>query len=624
MRVLKGGVTLVTLLFCLSIHANAAEEMALTSEELSVSMEEMSAASEEMISVTEDAVVYDAIALTGTMGINNGINWSYDEGTKTLTLSGEDYLSSWGNFKLSEEFEQSTYPMEQVVFNDCVLNGSIDGMFYGMTGLLTVDASGLDTSQVTDMGWMFYGCSSLTSLDVSSFDTSQVTDMGWMFYGCSSLTSLDVSGFDTSQVTDVSSMFYKCSSLTSLDVSGFDTSQVKYMYYMFYGCSSLTSLDVSGFDTSRVPNVSWMFYGCSSLTSLDVRGFDTSQITTMSSMFSGCSSLTSLDVGGFDTSQVTNMANMFSNCRELRSLDVSGFDTSRITNMSAMFYGCSSLTSLNVSGFDTSQVTNMSAMFYGCSSLTSLDLSNFDLSNLQTASNMLFVCKPDVLYTPNSLNVSIALGCKYISAGNIYSELNADNVGMRLRRYYKVEDKFEDVIAGAWYVPYIQYVWDWEIMSGTGKTTFSPDDVMTRAQFVTVLYNYTGRPTVTFDAIFDDVASWDYFALPVIWAHENNVTSGVSANNFGSQTEITREQIAVMLYKYAALQGVNTTYEVTAIDAFPDSNQVHDWAEEAMKWAVSQGVMSGKGTAEEVYLDPCGAATRAECATMIKNYSEIQ
>ena len=85
-----------------------------------------------------------------------------------------------------------------------------------------------------------------------------------MFDNCSQLTSLDVTGFDTSNVTNMSSMFDNCSQLTSIDVTGFDTSNVTNMYKMFYGCSQLTSLDVTNFSMSKISNVmniSRMFEG---------------------------------------------------------------------------------------------------------------------------------------------------------------------------------------------------------------------------------------------------------------------------------------------------------------------------------------------------------------------------
>ena len=254
------------------------------------------------------------------------------------------------------------------------------GMFSECSSLASLDLSPLDTSNVTDMSYMLSGCSKLTSLDPSPLDTSNVTDMSDMFSSCSRLASLDLSSFDTSQVESMGGMFDGCSRLASLDLSSFDTSQVESMSRMFYGCSSLASLDVSSFDTSGAVGMKGMFSGCSKLSLLDVSSFDTSRVTDMSDMFHGCSSLSSLDVSSFDTSNVWGMKGMFNGCSELASLDLSSFNTWLVSNLSDMFSGCSSLKSLDLSSFDTSYVLRMNGMFNGCSSLTSLDLSSFDTS----------------------------------------------------------------------------------------------------------------------------------------------------------------------------------------------------------------------------------------------------
>ncbi|EQA5415609.1 BspA family leucine-rich repeat surface protein [Enterococcus faecalis] len=276
------------------------------------------------------------------------------------------------NLKSLEGFTVRPSTTGQMVGLD---NTSLVGAFSGST-IVSINLSGLDTSQVTSMEGMFSGCSGLTSLDVSKFDTSAVTSMEGMFSGCSSLSSLDVSKFNTSQVTSMTSMFNGCSSLSSLDVSNFVTGAVTSMINMFNGCSSLSSLDVSKFNTSAVTSMESMFAGCSGLTRLDVSKFVTKKVLSTSNMFADCSGLTRLNVSNFDTSAVLNMSAMFANCSGLTSLNVSNFDTSAVTQMNGMFTGCSGLTSLNVSNFDTSAVTNMHSMFNGCSGLTSLNVSS--------------------------------------------------------------------------------------------------------------------------------------------------------------------------------------------------------------------------------------------------------
>ncbi|WP_417053410.1 BspA family leucine-rich repeat surface protein [Ellagibacter isourolithinifaciens] len=292
-----------------------------------------------------------------------------------------------------------------LMFNDCPKLASLDlsgldtsdvtnmsNMFSYCWSLASLDLSPLDTSNVTNMRGMFSECSSLASLDLSPLDTSNVTDMSYMLSGCSKLTSLDLSPLDTSKVTNMSYMLYYCPSLTSLDLSPLDTSNVTSMRGIFAHCSKLASLDLSPLDTSNVTNMSSMLRGCSRISSFDLSPLDTSNVTDMSYMLSGCSKLTSLDLSSFDTSQVESMSGMFDGCSRLASLDLSSFDTSRVTDMSDMFHGCSSLSSLDVSSFDTSNVWGMKGMFNGCSELVSLDLSSFNTWLVSNLSDMFSGC----------------------------------------------------------------------------------------------------------------------------------------------------------------------------------------------------------------------------------------
>ena len=238
--------------------------------------------------------------------------------------------------------------------------------------LTSIDFSGLDSSNVTNMSCMFEACGGLTSLDLSKLDTSKVTDMSNMFYVCRNLTSLDLRTFDTSKVTDMSNMFCFLENLTSLDISSFNTSNVTSMYRMFYGCSSLESLDLSKFDTSKVTNMSQMFSFLHNVKSLDLSRFDTSNVTNMFEMFCWCESLTSLDLSKFDTSSATSMSSMFIHCENLESVDLSHFNTSNVEYMNSMFSYCKSLTSLDLSGFDTSNVDEFDYMFDSCSNLKTI------------------------------------------------------------------------------------------------------------------------------------------------------------------------------------------------------------------------------------------------------------
>ena len=242
---------------------------------------------------------------------------------------------------------------------------SANNMFSNCSAMTSVDLSGFDMSNVTDMSRMFYGCLDLPSLDLSSLDTSKVTDMNRMFYNCLAITSLDLSGFDTSNVTDMSSMFSSCSVLPSLDLSNFNTSNVTTMSNMFSVCAYLAHLDVSSFDTSKVTSMANMFSACGSLTTLDLSSFDTSSVTTgMSNMFSGCTVLESLDLSSFDTSNVTTMSNMFSSCLHLISLNLSSFDTTNTSNVYRMFNNCTALRIIDISPNMSNALSELPAASY--------------------------------------------------------------------------------------------------------------------------------------------------------------------------------------------------------------------------------------------------------------------
>ena len=170
-----------------------------------------------------------------------------------------------------------------------------------------------------DSSNMFSLCHVLTSIDMSGFDTSNVTNMGHMFQYCSSLESLNLSSFNTGNVGNMISMFESCESLESLNLNNFDTSNVNNMSLMFEGCESLESLTLSNFNTGNVADMSYMFRDCSSLESLDLSNFNTGNVVTMSYMFRDCSILTTIYASAaFDTTNVIHSEEMFYGCTSLK------------------------------------------------------------------------------------------------------------------------------------------------------------------------------------------------------------------------------------------------------------------------------------------------------------------
>jgi surface protein len=174
--------------------------------------------------------------------------------------------------------------------------------------LTSLDLSGFNTSNVTDMSGMFSGCSGLSTLDVTKFNTSKVTNMSSMFNGCSELTTLDVTNFDTSNSKDFSSMFNSCSKLTKLDVKNFKTSNSTSYLNMFSKCSLLTELDVSQFNTLKSTDFTQMFYGCSALMKLKMcANLNQEAVTTY--WFGKCNSLNEVQLSDFDTYTINKVIN---------------------------------------------------------------------------------------------------------------------------------------------------------------------------------------------------------------------------------------------------------------------------------------------------------------------------
>ena len=374
-----------------------------------------------LLTVGEDAVASGEYK-------ENGSNtaWVIDADGK-LTVEGTGEFADGGGYKRAPWYERR----ELVTSAEIRLTGTRNAsyMFYGCSNLASVDVSGFNTSQITNMNSMFYGCDSLEKLDLSGFDTSRVKDMGWMFCGCDSLRTLEVGGFDTSLVTDMSWMFYGCGGLTDLQVGSFDTGKVIDMNNMFGRCGGLTSLNVSSFDTSHVTDMGWMFGGCGGLTAFDLSGFNTSRVTNMQGMFSACGSLGELNLSSFNTAQVKNMRDMFHDCTSLRNVDLSSFDTSQVIYMDRMFYWCC-LDNLDLSSFDTSKVTSAEEMFR--------EAFSYKLQTMRTPYNLrISIALPGweqwylmdgkkITELPQNLDHSISI--KYGSGGLFVSKVKTDYV----------------------------------------------------------------------------------------------------------------------------------------------------------------------------------------------------
>ena len=179
----------------------------------------------------------------------------------------------------------------------------------------------------------------------------------------------------------------------------------------------------------------------------------------------------------------------------------------------------------------------------------------------------------------------------------------------------ETEEGFTDVPSDAWYAEAVKYVTEQGLMNGTSENTFSPMMSMSRSMLVTVLYRLAGEPEAG-ECAFTDVADGTWYTDAVAWAAANGIVTGTTETTFAPDAAITRESLAVILYRYATMKE-QAQGEKGDLTAFADGASVSDWATEAMAWAVGEGILTGKSGNT---LDPQGTATRAEVSTMLMRF----
>lgn len=183
---------------------------------------------------------------------------------------------------------------------------------------------------------------------------------------------------------------------------------------------------------------------------------------------------------------------------------------------------------------------------------------------------------------------------------------------------------YEDVSVNDWFYPAIKSLfYKGVIKEDPMNRLFNPDVVMSRAHFATILYRIEGEPATTYENRFPDVPDDTFYTNAVMWASGKDVgvISGYADKTFGPADDITREQMAVMMYRYAEYKGFSVSAE-SGLRGFPDKDKVSEFAEKEMKWAVGSGLIKG----DNGLLNPQGTTSRAVGATIINrfltNYSE--
>lgn len=178
---------------------------------------------------------------------------------------------------------------------------------------------------------------------------------------------------------------------------------------------------------------------------------------------------------------------------------------------------------------------------------------------------------------------------------------------------------FTDVDLDDWFYDAVEYAYDNGMMNGIGNSLFAPTSSLNRAMMAQVLWNLEGSPAASSTTAYSDVASDVWYYDAVQWATAEGIVGGYGDGIYGPEDNITREQMALMLYRYAQYKGYDATQGGMEVREFTDYEEISDWALEGMTWAVNAGLLSGKGSG---VLDPAGNATRAEVAQILMNFCE--
>ena len=529
--------------------------------------------------------------------------------------------------------------------------------FYNCTGLTSITIP----NSVTSIDYAaFEGCTGLTSITIPD----SVTSIGFgAFYWCTGLTSVTI----PNSVTSIGNYAFSwCTGLTSVTIPN----SVKSIGdYAFADCTGLTSITIPDSVTSIGGAA---FSGCTGLTSISVSDGNPSYDsrndcngiieTATNTLIAGCKNTTI-------PNSVTSIGDYaFRNCTGLTSITIPDSVTSIGEEA---FYKCTGLTSISVSDGNPSYdsrndcngiiETGTNTLIAGCknttipNSVTSIgDYAFADCTGLTS------ITIPDSV---TSIGHWAFSGCTSLqsvcflgdapmlgqSAFQMWDEEVWKYINIPGLTLYYIEGKegwisptcqgyptatwdgvnlpyidiqptieFVDVPQKAWYVEAVNYAVRNGLMNGVGNDQFAPEGSMTRAMLVTVMWRYDGQFTGyknTFTDVDEQSGSW--YVDAVAWASAEGVVNGIGDGRFGPNGNITREQMATILFRYAEKKGIDTSKRGD-LSGFPDANTVSDYASEAIQWAVAEGIINGS----DGKLLPQGNATRAQVSAILMRFIE--
>ena len=224
-----------------------------------------------------------------------------------------------------------------------------------------------------------------------------------------------------------------------------------------------------------------------------------------------------------------------------------------------------------------------------------------------------FTFKPDTGYKVKDVKVN----GKSVGAVKTYT-IDKLTVSTRIEvEFTNGKLPFTDVRESDWFYEDVAFAYENGLFAGTSDTTFSPNASMTRAMLVTVLYRLEGEPTVYGRSGFSDVQYNGYYEDAVTWAADNGIVNGTSTTTFSPNANVTREQMAAILYRYAQHKKYNTAAS-SGLNGFTDHASVSGYAAASLEWAVAEKLVNGSAGK----LMPTGNATRAQVAAILHRFVE--
>lgn len=208
-----------------------------------------------------------------------------------------------------------------------------------------------------------------------------------------------------------------------------------------------------------------------------------------------------------------------------------------------------------------------------------------------------------VLAVASSTAAWMAEGCWTVAAGDPVAP--------------PVELPFADVAQDAWYYADVSYVYQNGLFNGVTGSSFAPSGKMQRCMMTTVLHRLAGEPSVDYSPLFVDIPNGQWYTAGTIWAGRLGVVTGVGDGRFDPGSNVTRQEIAVILHRYAVGIGLDAGGRAD-LSRFPDAGSVAAWGRDAIAWAVDAGILNGNGGS----LLPGGDATRAEVAAMLHRFAD--